>query len=95
MPRATVRVQATLALAGGLLLGSCFVMPGSVSLIAPAVAFLAGVALPLRATAIQRLSADHLRARAASLASACDMVLSTMLLPAAGVWRGRHASRRR
>jgi hypothetical protein len=51
--------------------------------------FLVGVAQPLRAAAIQRLAADGVRARAASLASACDMAFSTVGLPAAGLWRSR------
>ncbi len=54
----------------------------------PAVAalcFLTGVAYPLRAAAIQRVAADNLRARAASLASACDKVAATVALLWAGV----------
>jgi hypothetical protein len=48
-----------------------------------------GLALPLRSVAIQRLANDAVRARAASLASACDMALKTIALPLAGSWRGR------
>lgn len=51
--------------------------------------FLAGVVAPLRAAAIQRTAADGWRARAASAASACDMLLSTLTLPIAGFWRHR------
>lgn len=47
-------------------------------------AFLMGVAQPLRAVAIQRLAADHVRARAASIASACDKACVTVALVAAG-----------
>jgi hypothetical protein len=47
-------------------------------------AFLMGVAHPLRAVAIQRLAADHVRARAASIASACDKACVTVALVAAG-----------
>ena len=45
--------------------------------------------MPLRSVAIQRLANDAVRARAASLASACDMALKTIALPLAGSWRGR------
>ena len=48
-----------------------------------------GLALPLRSVAIQRLANDAARARAASLASACDMALKTIALPLAGSLRGR------
>jgi hypothetical protein len=48
-----------------------------------------GLALPLRSVAIQRLANDAVRARAASLASACDMALKTIALPLAGSLRGR------
>ena len=52
-----------------------------------ALAFLAGVAHPLRAGAMQRLAADTMRARAASIASACDKACDTIMLLVAGVWR--------
>jgi len=42
-----------------------------------------------RSVAIQRLANDAVRARAASLASACDMALKTIALPLAGSWHGR------
>jgi hypothetical protein len=48
-----------------------------------------GLALPLRSVAIQRLADDTVRARAASIASACDMALKTIALPLAGSWHGR------
>ena len=54
-----------------------------------ALSFLAGIAHPLRAVAIQRAVADGVRARAASLASACDMALSLVALPLAGAWQTR------
>ena len=53
-----------------------------------------GLALPLRSVAIQRLANDAVRARAASLASACDMALKMIALPLAGSWRGRPPFRR-
>jgi hypothetical protein len=49
-----------------------------------ALSFLTGLMFPLRAAAIQRVAADHVRARAASLASACDKVLATVALLLAG-----------
>jgi MFS family permease len=39
-----------------------------------------GLAYPIRAAAIQKVAADHVRARAASLASACDKALATAAL---------------
>jgi hypothetical protein len=58
-------------------------------LLAGVLACAAGAAGPCRAAAIQRLAPDRLRARAASLASACDMACSTLLVPfAAFLHRG-------
>ena len=53
-------------------------------------AFLTGFAEPLRASAIQRMAADTARARAASLANACDMVFMLIALPlSARLWGRR------
>jgi predicted MFS family arabinose efflux permease len=53
-------------------------------------AFLTGIAEPLRAVAIQHMAADAARARAASLASACDMVFMLIALPlSARLWGRR------
>jgi len=65
--------------AGPLLIASAIVL-----------SLLDGMALPLRSVAIQRLATDSVRARAASLASACDMALKTIALPLTGSWRARH-----
>ena len=46
---------------------------------------LLGIAEPLRSAAIQRMSADDVRARAASLASALDKAIATIALVVAGV----------
>jgi len=78
-----------LAVFGSMLLLSAMAMPAPLPLIALVLGFLVGVAQPLRAAAIQRLAGDTIRARAASAASACDMAVSTMLLPIAGLWRPR------
>ena len=58
-----------------------------------ALAFLEGVVHPLRAAAIQRAVPDGVRARAASLASACDMAVSLIALPLAGVWQTRRRTK--
>ena len=77
--------QAALALAG---IASTVVALLAPALLAPAalaLAFLDGVGQPMRAAAIQRLASDAARARAASLASACDMAVDTIGLLAAGI----------
>ena len=56
-----------------------------------ALSFVVGIAQPLRAAAIQRLSADHVRARAASIASACDKAVATVALVCAGSLPRRHS----
>jgi hypothetical protein len=60
-------------------------MPGVVVL-----SLLTGIVEPLRAASIQRLAADHVRARAASIASAFDRALVTIAL----VWAGRASKER-
>jgi hypothetical protein len=55
-----------------------------------ALCFLMGLLYPLRASSIQYVVGDGLRARAASLASACDKAIATVGLLAAGIlprWR--------
>jgi len=49
-----------------------------------ALSWLQGIVEPLRAAAIQRVAADHVRARAASVASACDKAAATIALVVAG-----------
>jgi MFS family permease len=83
------RDQIRLAVLGSILFVTAVIIPATLPLLVLALAFLAGVAQPLRAAAVQRLAADTVRARAASAASACDMAVSTILLPLAGVWRSR------
>ena len=87
LPAATPRDQVLLAVLGSLLFISASAMPATLPFMALALGFLLGVAQPLRAAAIQRLAADSIRARAASAASACDMAVSTIVLPRAGLWR--------
>ena len=54
-------------------------------------AFLPGLIYPLRAAALQQVSGDDVRARIASLASACDMACSTLGLLAAGAVSARRS----
>jgi hypothetical protein len=89
LPAVGARGQVLLAGAGAVLLGTGLLIPAAFYLAVFGLSFLVGVAQPLRAAAIQRLAADGVRARAASLASACDMAFSTVGLPAAGLWRSR------
>lgn len=89
LPPATPGHQIQLAAAGSILCVIAVAVPATLPPAAIALAFLLGVAQPLRASAIQRLAEDGVRARAASAASACDMAVSTIVLPLAGVWRSR------
>jgi MFS family permease len=93
LPPATPRDQIQLAAFGSIVFVSAVAIPATLPFVALALAFLLGVAQPLRAAAIQRLAADGIRARAASAASACDMAVSTIVLPLAGVWRNRRRQR--
>jgi len=60
---------------------------------AVALAVVLGLILPLRAAALQGAASDGVRARIASLASACDMACSTLMLLAAGAWSTRRRTR--
>lgn len=76
--------QFALAAAGTLVLAA---IPFYAAVFFPAVviaSLLLGIAEPLRATAIQRMSADDVRARAASLAGALDKGVATIGLVIAG-----------
>jgi hypothetical protein len=87
--RAGLGAQAMLASLGAASLALAVAVPVLFLPVVVALAFLLGVAHPLRAVAIQRLVADRARARAASVASACDMAVMMVALPIAGVWRRR------
>lgn len=87
--RADIRCQIALALCGAISFAVGLAVPGTFIAITFLLALLDGASRPLRATLIQRLADDDVRARLASLASACDMAISTMALPAAGMWRSR------
>ena len=88
--RRTARgAQAVLGGLGAASLALAAIVPAAFLPVAVTLAFLVGLAHPLRATAVQRLVADGVRARAASFASACDMAVHTIVLPLAGSWRQR------
>ena len=89
VPAGGAREQALLAVLGVVLFTTGLVYPALFLAVVPALACLDGLAHPLRATLIQRVAADGARARMASLASACDMAVSTVALPLAGLARSR------
>jgi hypothetical protein len=81
---ADARSQVVLAGLGGSMLAMALLLPSAFTAAIVGLSFLLGIAEPLRATAIQRVSADHVRARAASVASACDKAAGTIALLVAG-----------
>ena len=89
LPIANLRDQVKVSALGAFLLMTAIAWPPSLPVAAVILGFLLGIAQPLRAAAIQRLATDTIRARAASAASACDMIVSVLMLPLAGFWRGR------
>lgn len=89
LPSVRPQVQIQLAAFGSILFMVAVAMPAALTIVALVLALLLGVAQPLRAAAIQQLASDGIRARAASAASACDMAVSTLVLPLAGLWRSR------
>ena len=64
-------------------------VPGAFLPVVVVLALLDGIAHSIRAVAVQRAVPDQVRARAASLASACDQAIHFMTLPIAGVWQTR------
>ena len=78
------RLHLLLLACGAAIFAVPFVTSAGVAAAAVALAFLPGLIHPLRAVALQRVAADGVRARIASLASACDMACSTLGLLAAG-----------
>jgi len=81
---AAMRTHVLLAGLGVAAGGAAIAFPFTFQLSIVALSFLTGLMFPLRAAAIQRVAADHVRARAASFASACDKVLTTVALLLAG-----------
>jgi MFS family permease len=82
VPRA--KVQFALAAAGIAATAAAIVVPSAFLSIVVALAFLMGMAEPLRAVGIQRAAADDVRARMASIASACDKACVTVALLCVG-----------
>jgi MFS family permease len=80
LPPVGARVQLAAAGVGSLLVAIAFEFPAALIPVTIALSFGTGVLHPLRAATIQRLASDGIRARAASMASACDMALSTIFL---------------
>ncbi|MGB2713062.1 MAG: MFS transporter [Vicinamibacterales bacterium] len=89
LPLATLRDQVKVTALGGIFVITAIAWPPSLPVGAVILGFLLGIAQPLRAAAIQRLASDDIRARAASAASACDMAISVLVLPLAGLGRSR------
>jgi MFS family permease len=90
LPVLRINIQPLLALATSTLSVVMLVSSGTSHVVTLALSFVVGLAEPLRDAAVQRLARDEVRARAASLASACDKAFMTAALPLAGVWRRRH-----
>lgn len=84
---AGVRIQLVLAALGTGMLAATLAQPAVFVAVVVALSFLLGVAEPLRAAAIQRVSADDVRARMASMASAFDRIVATAALIVAGLVR--------
>jgi hypothetical protein len=84
-----VRSQTILASFGAVIIATALTLPAAFLPAVVALSFLLGVAHPLRAAAIQRLTADTMRARTASIASACDKASTTVALVCAGMWPRR------
>jgi hypothetical protein len=86
LPAAGPRMQVALAAVGAVVAGIALTWPAALIPSTIALSFATGVSHPLRATAIQRMATDGMRARAASAANACDMAFSTILLLITGSW---------
>ena len=88
VPPSRASGQGALVWMGLTLAAVAVAFPTTLPVAAIVLAFLDGMLDPLRATAIQRVTGDGARARAASAAQACDMAISATVLPLAGWWRG-------
>jgi hypothetical protein len=86
---ASMKSQMILAGFGAAVATAGLALPAAFVPMVVALSFLMGIAQPLRAAAIQRATADHVRARAASVASACDKAAATVALVLAGSLRRR------
>jgi len=90
LPALGARSQAILGGCGMAVVATTLAQPSALLPGAVGLALLLGLAHPLRAAAIQRLAGDGVRARAASIASACDKACDTIALALAGLSRRRH-----
>lgn len=79
-----VRLQAVIAAAGLIALAAAIIVPAFLVPTIVALSLVVGFAEPVRAAALQRLASDDMRARAASIASACDKACATAALVLAG-----------
>ena len=84
LPTTGPRTQVALGLAGFMIVVLALALSAALIPATIVLAFATGLAHPLRAAAIQRMTTDGVRARAASAASACDMAFSTLFLLLAG-----------
>lgn len=89
LPVSGVRTQLSLAAMAIVLIATMVVFPAMDLVAVLALSLLLGIAEPLRDAAVQRISADDVRARVASFASVCDKAFQTAALPIAGWWRRR------
>ena len=89
LPAVGLRGQIALAAVGAIVAGIALTIPSALVPATIALSFATGLSHPLRASEIQRLASDGMRARAASVANACDMALSTLLLLVTGSWLHR------
>jgi MFS family permease len=83
------RLHLLLLACGAAIFAATLIVPAGAAVAAVVLAFLPGLIQPLRAVALQRVAGDGVRARIASLASACDMACSTLGLLAAGALSAR------
>jgi MFS family permease len=83
------RLHLLLLVSGAVILAVSLMVPAGAAVGAVTLAFLPGLIQPLRSLSLQRLAGDGVRARIASLASACDMACSTLGLLVAGAVSAR------
>jgi MFS family permease len=83
------RLQTIVAMAGVLALAGTLLAPAFLLPVIVGLSMVVGFAEPVRAAALQRVTSDDMRARAASIASACDKACATAALIAAGRLRRR------
>jgi hypothetical protein len=85
--RASGALQMWLAIGASAMFAAGVTTPLGIAGAAMLMSLCVGAAEPLRSAALQRVCADDERARAASLASACDKAIAIVALPVAGFLR--------